>query len=187
MIAAPSLRSDARGQAVAYVMLLGAAAAWAVSIVAVRAHRFQATPLALAPWQMLVAATLLCPLALVVEGPTPEIGTAGVASLAYVGPVATAFAYWAVVEVGRRVRASTISMALLSAPALGLVISTLTLGEPVTASLLVGIVLIAWGIRMSTRQVAAPIGKAPHQSPSVPRAKLGPRRKSSRTRGDPTC
>ncbi|HEX3236247.1 MAG TPA: hypothetical protein VHR41_18800, partial [Gemmatimonadales bacterium] len=75
-------------------MLLAAAAAWAVSI---------------------VAATLLCPLAPVVEGPTPEIGTAGVASLAYVGPVATAFAYWAVVEVGRRVRASTISMALLSA------------------------------------------------------------------------
>jgi drug/metabolite transporter (DMT)-like permease len=163
VIAAPSLRSDAPGQAAAYVMLLGAAAVWAISIVAVRAHRFHATPLALAPWQMLVAGALLCPLAHVIEGPAPEVGTAGVASLAYVGPVATAFAYWAVVELGRRLRASTISMALLSAPALGLVISALTTGESVTAPLLVGIVLIACGIRMSTRRVAAQIGEAPHQ------------------------
>ena len=63
------------------------------------------------------------------------------------GPVATAFAYWAVVETGRRFPASTLSMALLGTPALGLLLSAVVLGEPVTASLLVGAVLIGAGIR----------------------------------------
>jgi drug/metabolite transporter (DMT)-like permease len=150
MIAAPSVHPKGAEQILAYTMLLGAAAAWAVSIVLVRAHRFTATPLALAPWQTLVAACVLLPLAVAVEGAPPPIGLSGAASLAYVGPIATAFAYWAVVEAGRHVRASTMSMALLATPGLGILISALTLGEPVGASLIVGVVLIGAGIRLVT-------------------------------------
>ena len=47
---------------------LGSAAAWAISIVIVRAHRFTASTLALAPWQMAFAACLLLPVAILVEG-----------------------------------------------------------------------------------------------------------------------
>jgi drug/metabolite transporter (DMT)-like permease len=149
-IAAPSLRAGRAEETFAYAMLLGAAAAWAVSIVAVRAHRFIATPLALAPWQMLVAGCLLLPAALLVEGAPQPMTTSGAASLAYVGPVATAFAYWAVVEVGRKVRASTISTALLAAPSLGILISAETLGETVGPSLVAGGVLVGVGIRLVT-------------------------------------
>ena len=131
-------------------MLLGASLAWAVSIVCVRGHRFGATPLALAPWQTLVAATLLGPLAWATEGGLPPIGWLGIASLAYVGPVATAFAYWAVVEAGRHYPASTIAVGLLATPALGLLISALMLGEAVDAPLLVGVVLVGVGIRLAT-------------------------------------
>jgi O-acetylserine/cysteine efflux transporter len=120
-----------------------------------RGHRFGAPALALAPWQTLVAAILLLPVAWVVEGRLPPIGWSGVASLAYVGPVATAFAYWAVVEVGRHYPASTISTALLGAPAVGLVISALTLGEAIDAPLLLGLVLVGVGIRLATRGSAA--------------------------------
>ena len=67
-IAAPALHPDGGKQVFAYAMLLAAAVSWAISIVAVRAHRFTATALALAPWQTLVAACLLLPVALVVEG-----------------------------------------------------------------------------------------------------------------------
>ncbi len=148
-IAAPSLNLEGKGQIVAYAMLMGAAAAWAISIVFVRSHQFAATALALAPWQMLVAAVLLLPLALGVEGSPPPIGASGAASLAYVGPVATAFAYWAVVEVGRHFRAGTISMALLATPSLGILISALTLGEAVGTSLIIGVVLIGIGIRLA--------------------------------------
>jgi len=135
-------------------MLVAAAASWAVSIVIVRAHRFTATTLALAPWQMLVAACLLLPLASLVEGAPASVGVRGAASLAYVGPMATAFAYWAVVEVGRHVRAGTMAMALLATPSLGIMISAVAFGEEIGASLVAGVVLISAGIRLATRAEA---------------------------------
>jgi drug/metabolite transporter (DMT)-like permease len=150
VIAAPTLRSGGRHGLLAYASLMAAAAAWAVSIVAVRAHRFDAPTLALAPWQTLVAAALLAPLALALEGGPPLIGRSGIASLAYVGPVATAFAYWAVVEAGRHFRASTMAMVLLATPSLGLVISALALGERVDGPLIAGVLLVGAGIRLTT-------------------------------------
>ena len=149
-IAAPSLHASRSDQMMAYAMLLGAAALWAVTIVFVRSHRFTASALSLAPWQMLVAAALLLPLAMTVERRPASIGASGVASLAYVGPIATAFAYWAIVEAGRHLRASAMSMALLATPCLGILVSSLTLGETVGASLVAGVVMIGAGIRLAT-------------------------------------
>jgi drug/metabolite transporter (DMT)-like permease len=106
--------------------------------------------------------------AMTVEGRPGSIGAGGVASLAYVGPVATAFAYWAVVETGRHLRASTMSIALLATPSLGILISTLTLGETVGASLVAGVVLIGTGIRLAA---IAPKGA---DAASVPRAASAP-------------
>jgi drug/metabolite transporter (DMT)-like permease len=166
-IAAPALRGDGAGRRLAYALLLAASAAWAISIVRVRAHRFGAPALALAPWQALLAAALLGPLAWVIEGRLPPIGWPGLASLAYVGPVATAFAYWAVVEAGRHFPASTIAMVLLATPAVGLIISALTLGESVDAPLLVGILLVGAGIRLATMAAVpadsiSPVERAEH-------------------------
>jgi drug/metabolite transporter (DMT)-like permease len=150
-IAGPSLHARSGAEIAAYALLLGASLAWAVSIVAVRGHRFTASALALAPWQMLVAAALLLPVALAAEGAPPAIGIRGAASLAYVGPVATAFAYWAVVEAGRHFPAATLSMALLATPALGILVSAMWLGEPVGAALVAGALLVAFSIRLATR------------------------------------
>ena len=149
-IAGPSLVAGRAGQMIGYVMLMGAAALWAVTIVFVRAHRFSASPLALAPWQMLVAAILLLPCAAAVEGPITPFNMSGALALAYVGPVATAFAYWAIVETGRHFAASTMSMALLAAPSLGILISALSLGEAIDSSLIGGLVLIVTGICLAT-------------------------------------
>lgn len=169
-IAAPSFHPEGRSQIVAYAMLMGAAAAWAISIVFVRRHRFTATALALAPWQMLIAAGLLLPLASLCEGP-PRLGVRSAAALAYVGPVATAFAYWAVVEAGRHIRASTMSMALLSTPSLGITISALVLGEKVGSSLIAGVVLIGVGIRLAN---SAPSARS--DAPRAPETGDGPAR-----------
>ena len=170
-IAAPALQHSERTWLMAYAMLLGASGAWAIAIVFVRGHTFSASPLALAPWQMLVAAVLLCPLAIGIEGRPPRIDMRGLASLAYVGPMATAFAYWAVVEVGRVFRASTISMALLATPSLGLLISALTLHETVSLSLASGIVLIAAGIRLATVDTSGDVS-----TPDRPRTRRRTRR-----------
>ena len=131
-------------------MLLCAAAGWAVSIVFVRAHRFQASALSLAPWQTLTAALLLLPCAIGVEGARPSLSLRAVASLAYVGPVATAFAYWAVVEVGRYLRATTVAVTLLAVPSVGLIISALTFHETVSASLILGVAMVSAGVLLTT-------------------------------------
>jgi drug/metabolite transporter (DMT)-like permease len=169
-IAAPAFHEGGAKQILAYALLLGAALAWAISIVAVRAHRFAATPLALAPWQMLLAAGVLLPVALVVEGVPQPAGPVAAASLAFVGPVATAFAYWAVVDSARHYRAAVLSMALLAAPVLGILISALALGEAVGASLIAGAVLIAGGIPLATVEASTaatePNEEAPSLSPS---------------------
>jgi drug/metabolite transporter (DMT)-like permease len=149
-IAGPGLHPIVREHVTAYAWLMCAAAAWAASIVFVRAHRFEASSLALAPWQMLVATVLLLACAIAIDGPLRSMNLRGVAALVYVGPLATAFAYWAVVEVGRHVRAATVSVTLLVVPALGLVISALTFHEAVNASLVVGVVLIGVGVLLTT-------------------------------------
>jgi O-acetylserine/cysteine efflux transporter len=148
IIASPSFAVGGK-QAIAYAMLMGAAAAWAITIVTVRGHRFKSSALSLAPWQMLIAATSLLPIAVSAEGSPRQFTLLGAATLAYVAPVATAFAYWAVVEAGRRFAASTMSMALLATPSVGLLISAWALNEPINTSLLMGVALTATGIRMT--------------------------------------
>ena len=148
IIASPSFAVGGK-QTMAYAMLMGAAAAWAITIVTVRGHRFKSSALSLAPWQMLIAASLLLPVAISAEGPPGQFTLLGVATLIYVAPVATAFAYWAVVEAGRRFAASTMSMALLATPSFGLLISARVLDEPINTSLLWGVVLTATGIHLT--------------------------------------
>jgi drug/metabolite transporter (DMT)-like permease len=150
IIASPGLRPTTTDYLMPYALLMLAAAGWAISIVFVRGHRFQASALALAPWQMMMAAMLLMPFAIAVEGAVPVMNRRGLASLAYVAPVATAFAYWAVVEVGRHVRAMTISVALQAVPCVGLIISAIAFHEPVTAPLVFGVTLISVGVLLAT-------------------------------------
>lgn len=165
VIASPALHPCGGRQILAYAMLLGAAVSWAIAIVAVRAHRFTATTLVLAPWQTLVAACLLLPIALAVEGMPPAVKAGGALSLAFVGPVATAFAYWAVVEAGRHFSASALSMALLATPPVGILLSALALDELVEPSLIAGTVFVAAGIRLVLPRAKAP-GKSPRGSDS---------------------
>ena len=153
VIVSPAFQHGDRSQLAFYALLLCAAAAWAVSIVFVRAHRFQTSALALAPWQMLTAVFLLLPLATLFEGVWPRIPVQAIVVLSYVGPVATAFGYWAAVEVGRVVRATTLSMILLAVPGLGLVLSAIALHESVTLSLELGLLLIGAGIWVVTNPV----------------------------------
>jgi len=155
VIASPGLAHASRDQLLPYALLLCAAAAWAISIVYVRVHRFQTPTLALAPWQMLVALLLLFPLAILLERRWPILTPRAVAALTFVGPIATAFAYWAAIEVGRSVRATTMSMVLLAVPSLGLLLLAVTLHESMSLSVTLGLVLVAAGI-VATRATVEP-------------------------------
>jgi drug/metabolite transporter (DMT)-like permease len=128
-------------------MLLAGAFVWALAIVHVHAHRWQATPFQLMPWQMLLGALLLLPLALALE-PRPSIdwGWQLLAVLAYNGPIASAFCYWAFVTVNRSFEATTTALGSLGVPVVGVLTAAVALGEPLTIAKLTGLALISAGV-----------------------------------------
>jgi drug/metabolite transporter (DMT)-like permease len=107
---------------------------WVVPLAVWRGQERPSWRLSLAPWQTLVATVPLGIVAVATEGRPPAIDGRGLMALAYVGPCATAFAYWGVVEVGRALPASTVSAALLATPTPGVLISAETSREPIGAS-----------------------------------------------------
>lgn len=167
-IAAPSLALSDSAALWAHVALAGASLAWAITIVFVRGHKFSASTFQLAPWQMLTAAVMLLPVAIGLEGAPPSLSPRALSALAFIGPVSTAFAYWAAVEAGRRFRASTMSMSLLATPCLGIIISAWVLGEQVDASLLVGLLFVVLGIALTL--TAGESSQAAERRPSASRS-----------------
>ena len=129
------------------ILLMLAAIAWSICIVHIRGHRWQAKSARLAPWQMLLAAAPLVITALVVDGPAPGDFSPGFwMTTLYVGVLATAFAYWAVVEANRRLSAITASNALLAVPIVGLTVSACVTGEKMDFWLIVGMLMMLAGI-----------------------------------------
>ena len=128
-------------------LLLFAALLWAILIVQIRSHRWQGTPLSLGPWQFAVGSCLLIPLALLMEGVHPihwsaELGWV----LFYNGPLATAFCFWAMLTVNRALPAITTSIGALGVPAFGVLTAAVVLGESITATNILGFLLIGGGL-----------------------------------------
>jgi drug/metabolite transporter (DMT)-like permease len=129
------------------LLLLAAAFVWSICIVHIRGHHWHASPLELAPWQMLLAGVPLVLAAWLFDGPIPGDGSPTFwATALYIGLVATAFCYWAVVAANRRLSANTTSNAMLGVPVVGLTVSALVTGESLDASLIVGMLMMLAGI-----------------------------------------
>ena len=130
-------------------LLMLAALGWAATILHTRRHSWTASPLQLAPWQMLGALPVLLVLALVFEGDA-EIAWSGelIAILLFNGPVATAFCFWAVVTVQRSLPAISTSLGLLGVPTAGVILSALLLGETLSLTRVGGLALIVGGMAL---------------------------------------
>ncbi|CAO4178540.1 EamA domain-containing protein [Methylorubrum aminovorans] len=140
----------------ANAILVAASAAWAACILHLRYGRAPSSAIQLAPWQMLLAATVLVPLAYAAEGPFTGDGT-GVfwACLGFVGPVATAFCFCAVNAASAQLPANATSTLMLAVPVTGLALSTATLSETLSLDLILGALAIVLGIATSARQARA--------------------------------
>lgn len=138
--------------------VLLAALLWAASIVHIRAHRWISTPFVLIPWETLLTTLLLTPIALATT-PLPRLdwSPSFVLLLLYLGIPGTAVAYWAVAMASRHLPAVTTSLGLLATPVVSVITATLWLGEPVTVSLALAIVLVLGGVAIG---VTGPPGKA---------------------------
>jgi drug/metabolite transporter (DMT)-like permease len=129
------------------ILVLLGSICWAASILHVRAHRWLSSPFEVIPWQVLLATCTLVPLALLFEGmPRIEWSARLVALLVYGGTAGIALPYWAMQIVNKNLPAITTSLALLVVPIVGVACSAIALGEPITAGLIVAMLLIVSGI-----------------------------------------
>ena len=151
------------------LLLLLAALCWAANILYVRAHKWLSTPFQLAFWQTLLACTVLSTLAFLFDGVPRIVWSPRLAgAFVYSGIFGTALAYWAMAVVNRSLPATTTSLGILATPVVGVICSTVALGEHIDASLLFAMTLILAGIAIGT----IPFGK---------RADVGPERVLSTT------
>jgi drug/metabolite transporter (DMT)-like permease len=140
--------------------IVGAALLWAASILHIRAHRWHSTPFELVPWEALLATVILTPIALL-SGRLPPVtwDTRLVLMMLYSGIPGTALAYWAIAVASRNLPAVTTSLGLLGTPVISLVIATTWLGETVSSSLVVAVLLILGGVAIgSTADADRPTG-----------------------------
>jgi len=137
-----------QGVLVGHGFLLLAALSWAVAIFHARRHAWDGlSPLQVLPWQMGVACLVLVPLAAIAEpaGRLPLVPPV-VGALAYIGLIGGPIATWAATSVARALPTLVSSLGFLGVPVLGIIVATLWLGEPLTATLIVGAGLVIAGL-----------------------------------------
>ena len=132
-------------------LLILSAVSWAIGIVHVRLHDWNASPLSLSPWQMLVAGLLLLSLSLAREDLSETVWDQNlIYVLAFVGIAATGFAYWGAVVVAKNLPAMVSSLGFLGVPIVGILSSAILLMEPLTLTLKIGTGLILGGLVIMT-------------------------------------
>lgn len=140
-------------------LVLVGALCWAVSILHVRAHRWLSSPFELVPWQALLATCTLAPMALFFEGtPRIEWDARLAALLFYGGTAGIAMPYWAMQMVNKNLPAITTALGLLAVPVVGVICSTIGLGEPLNAGLVVAMLFILCGIAIGMSDAILRIG-----------------------------
>jgi drug/metabolite transporter (DMT)-like permease len=136
-----------RGLVQGNLLLMGAAFAWAASMLVIRGRPWRLTPFQLAPWQMLLAGSLLLTLSLLFEGPlSVRVDHSLIALLLYNGPICIGFCGWAAVAVTRSLPAVTSSLSFLAVPAFGILAAQIALGERLDSTLIGGFALIVAGM-----------------------------------------
>jgi len=125
-------------------LALATAVSWATGTVYLKWARIDADPMAVAIWQVAVALVLTFAGLLLVEG-SPHLWPIDALTfwaLVFAAFFGSAFAYLLWFEVVRRLPAMTASLGVLSSPVVGVVASTLVLGERPTTSDIIGFTLV---------------------------------------------
>lgn len=145
--------------AVGAVFLILAAISWAFVILHVKKHNWVSSPLALAPWQMLLATIPLSVAAYVIEGSPAQIefNAERLGEIFFIGPVATSVCFVISAEYGRRISTFGMSNFTLGVPLTGILISYVVLDTPISSVFLLGLALVVFAVVVSA--LAARSGK----------------------------
>lgn len=129
------------------LLLLLAAACWAIAMIHTRYGTWHSSSLQLVPWQLLLALISVLIVCFIIN-PHPKINFTPrllVMGL-YNGVLATGFAYAAIIYVSQRLPVITTSLLLLGVPVLGLLFSAWMLGERLTFDIILALILILVGL-----------------------------------------
>ena len=130
--------------------LLCAALSWAVALITVRRAPPWHSMFELLPWCFLVGSLALLPV-VAAEEPHAVFGQGAAAwgPLVYIGLLAGPLGTWGVMEAAVLLPAVVSSIGYLATPAVGILLSAWILGEPITADLVGGTVLILAGVGLA--------------------------------------
>ena len=145
-----------------HVLLILAAIVNAATAVHIRGHRWTMSPLEAAPWQLVGAALIMVTLGLATEGVpvidwTPQLTWV----VLYQGVLATGVAFLAQIVILRNVPAVSTNLTLMGVPVVGVVSSAILLGETVTFTLAVGLVLVILGVTINLLSDRSRLGIGP--------------------------
>ncbi len=127
--------------------MLVASFSFATAIIFVRRNLGVAPIIQLVPWQLFCGSVLLAIAALSIEG-TPQVAWSAslIAIMAYNGPIASGFCFWAFLTVSSNLPAMNTAVGSLGIPVIGVVSSAFILSESLTLSVISGLVLILLGV-----------------------------------------
>lgn len=142
-----------RNVVLGHAMLLAASFLWSWAIIATRRFPPSRPMLQNLPFAFLLGGAVLVPMALVEEPLSAGggIGPGALWQMLVIGCIVAPLGTWAVIEAGRRLPGAVSSVGFLLAPAIGVVVSTLWLGEPLGWDVLIGGALIAASVVVATR------------------------------------
>ena len=124
---------------------------WSAVILHLRVHRQVSDTLSLVPWYLMVSFTVATVSALIFEGPPNfEVSGTGWVLYLYAGIVCSGIGNWGVTTAILNLPATTSTVGLLGVPVFAMILSVLFLGEALTLSLGIGMILIIGGIAAVT-------------------------------------
>ena len=150
VLMAPWSWTAGSGQALGYGMLLLCSLMWSLAIIVTRRFPPSSSVLELLPWCFGLAALLVAPIALWRE-PLGGIGPGAWWQAVFVGAVAGPLGTWSTIEAGRRLPGAVVSLGFLMVPAIGVVVSSMWLGETLGWDVLLGGGLIAVSVAVAVR------------------------------------
>lgn len=141
----------APGAVMGAAFLLIGAICWSMVILHIKRHRWASSPVALAPWQMLLATVPLAAFAYALEGAPTSIplDTHTLELMFFIGPVATSACFVISAEHGRRISTFAMSNFTLGVPLIGIAASIALLGNRLSLHFGLGLALIMVGMLLA--------------------------------------